>query len=187
MTSVAEVTWSSVGQHFIPQWISPGIAFGCLLVTCRIVTTQLLLLEDLKIRCNCTIWGLHHIMSLQITQPECLPVSLCCCHEKFSTYFGIRYTYLSNLTSAFEVGGEQHRPFPVLKSATKLHFTHKHICSSVVFWLLKKNNLIGQTPPASFSTLWSVFTALPHSENDSDKTTKFRALVFYVLRWCSYK
>lgn len=45
---------SSVGQHFIPQWISPGTALDCSLVTCRTATTQLLLLEALKIRCNCT-------------------------------------------------------------------------------------------------------------------------------------
>lgn len=167
MTYVAKVTCSSVGQHFTPQWMNPGITFACWLVTCKIVSTQLLSLGNLKIRCNCTDKSGDYTMSLQITQPECLPLSVCCCHEKSCTYFSVRDTYQSNLTSAFEVGGEQHRPSPVLEPATKLHFTHKHICSSAVFWLLKKN-LIGQTPPASFSTLWSVFTALPHSENDSD-------------------
>lgn len=83
-------------------------------------------------------WGLQHIVPLQIMQPECLPVSVCRYHEKFGVYFGIRDMYQSNLTSAFEVGGEQHHPFPVLKSAAKLHFTHKHFCSSVVFWLFRK-------------------------------------------------
>lgn len=86
-----------------------------------------------KMQLHRQIWGLHHIMSLQITLPEYLPLSVCCCHDKFCTYFSNRDAYQSNLTSAFEVGGEQHHPSPVLEPATTLHFTHKHICTSAMF------------------------------------------------------
>lgn len=53
MTYVAKVTWASVG-HLTPEWMKPGIIFSCCLVTYRIVSTQLLSLGNLKIRCNCT-------------------------------------------------------------------------------------------------------------------------------------
>lgn len=43
--------WDNI---FTPQWMNPGITFACWLVTCRVVSTQLLLLGELKIRCNCT-------------------------------------------------------------------------------------------------------------------------------------
>lgn len=183
---MAKVALSSVGQNFTLQWIKPGIAFGCWFAMCRIVTTQLLLL-DLKRRWNCTDQsGDYTTLCPSKSRSQSVYLCLCVAVIKSSVPISVADTYQLNLASAFEVGGEHHHPFPVLKSATKLHFTHKHICSSVVLTFLT-NNLIGQTAPASFSTRWSVFTALPHSENDSDKTTKFRALVFYVLRWCSYK
>lgn len=178
---MATVTSSSAGQNFTLQWINPGIAFGCWLVT-----TEMLLL-DLKIRWNCTDQsGDYTTWCPSKSRSQSVYPCLCVAVMKNSAPISASDTYQLSLTSALEVGGEHHHPFPVLKSATKLHFTHKHICGSVMLTFLK-NNLIGQTAPASFSTRWSVFTALPHSENDSDKTTKLRALVFYVLRWCSYK
>lgn len=138
MTYVAKVTWASVGQHFTPEWMKPGIIFACCLVTYRIVSTQLLSLGNLKIRCNCSDKSGDY--TTPCPSKSCSQsVYLCALLSwKILHYLSVRDTYQSNLTSAFEVGGEQHRPSPMLEPATKLHFTHKHICSSAVFWLLKK-------------------------------------------------
>jgi len=185
---VAKVTWSSVGQQLIPQGISPGIAFGCWLATCRIVTTWLLLLEDLKIRRNCTDKSGDYTRS-RPSKSHGQSVYLCLCVAVMKSSvpisvseMRISQTWLQLLkwvesnTTPFLYWSLQQNCILLTNIAVAL------LCSDFL-----KNNLIGQTPRASFSTLWSVFTVLPHSENDSDKTTKFRALVFYVLRWCSYK
>lgn len=102
-----------------------------------------MLLLDLKIRWNCTDQsGDYTTLCPSKSRSQSVYLCLYVAVMKNSVPISASDTYQLSLTSAFEVGGEHHHPFPVLKSATKLHFTHKQICGSVMLTFLK-NNLIG--------------------------------------------
>lgn len=168
MTYVAKGTWSSVEQHFTPHWMNPGITFACWLVSCRIVSTQLLSLGNLKIRCNCTDKSGDYTTSCP-SKSHCQSIYLCLCVAVMTNSVPISASeILISQTWLQLLKWVESNTTPLLCWSLQLHCILLTNISVLLLCSDLKKNLIGQTPPASFSTLWSVFTALPHSENDSD-------------------